>query len=48
MSDTVEHLKIPQSEPFDAFDVHPAALAVYQLGDNGTARTLLTSWPLHG
>ena len=45
--DTVEHLKQMQAEPFDAFDVHPVALAVYQLGNNGTARTLLKSWALH-
>ncbi len=44
--DTVDHLKALQGEPFDAFDVHPAALAVHQLGNNGTARTLLKSWPL--
>jgi hypothetical protein len=44
--DTVEHLKSMQAEPFDAFDVHPVSLAVYQLGNNGTARTLLTAWPL--
>jgi 2'-5' RNA ligase len=44
--DTVEHLKELQAEPFDAFDVRPLGLAVYQLGNNGTARTLLKSWPL--
>jgi hypothetical protein len=42
----VEHLKQMQAEPFDAFDVHPVSLAVYQLGNNGTARTLLKAWPL--
>ena len=26
--------------------IHPIGLAVYQLGDNGTARALLKSWPL--
>jgi len=51
--DTVEHLKTLHVEPFDAFDafdafdVHPDGLAVYQLGNNGTARTLLSSWPLN-
>jgi 2'-5' RNA ligase len=45
--DTVEHLKELQAEPFDAFDVHPLALAVYQLGNNGTARQLLNKWPLN-
>ena len=44
--DTVKHLKQMQAEPFDAFDVHPVSLAVYQLGNNGTARTLLKAWPL--
>jgi hypothetical protein len=44
--DTVEHLKALQAEPFEAFDVHPAGLAVYQLGNNGTARTLLKAWSL--
>jgi hypothetical protein len=28
--DTVEHLRELQAEPFDAFDVHPLSLAVYQ------------------
>ena len=44
--DTVEHLHELQAEPFDAFDVHPLSLAIYQLGNNGTARTLLKAWPL--
>jgi hypothetical protein len=43
---TVKDLKAMQAEPFDAFDVHPASLAVYHLGNNGTARTLLKAWPL--
>ena len=42
----MEHLKQMQAEPFDAFDVHPLSLAVYQLGNNGAARSLLKSWPL--
>jgi hypothetical protein len=32
-----------QAEPFD---VHPTSLAVYHLGNNGTARTLLKAWSL--
>jgi hypothetical protein len=44
--DTVEHLKELQAEPFDAFDVRPLGVAVYQLGNNGTARALLKAWPL--
>jgi 2'-5' RNA ligase superfamily protein len=39
----VADLKAIQAEPFDAFDVRPAGLAVYRLGNNGTARTLLRS-----
>jgi hypothetical protein len=35
-----------QAEPFDEFDAHPVGPAVYQLGNNGTARALLKSWPL--
>jgi 2'-5' RNA ligase len=46
--DTVEHLQQLQAEPFEAFDVHPLDLAVYQLGNNGTARLRLASWPLVG
>ena len=45
--DTVEHLKELQAEHFDTFDVHPLSLAVYQLGNNGTARTALKAWPLN-
>jgi hypothetical protein len=44
--DTVDHLKAMQAEPFDAFDVQPVGLAVYQLGNNGTARAKLKAWPL--
>ena len=46
--DTVEHLEELQAEPLDVFDVHPLSLAVYQLGNNGTARRLLRSWRLTG
>jgi hypothetical protein len=42
----VEHLKEMQAEPFDAVDVRPVNLTVYQLGNNGTARTLLNAWQL--
>jgi 2'-5' RNA ligase len=44
--DTFEHLKIIEAEPFDAFEVHPASVALYHLGNNGTARKLLKSWPV--
>ena len=43
----MEDLKAMQAEPFDAFDVYPAGLAVYQLGNNGTARSRLKAWPLN-
>jgi hypothetical protein len=43
---TVDDLKAMQAEPFAEFDVRPAGLAIYQLGNNGTARALLKSWPL--
>ncbi len=44
--DTFEHLKIIEAEPFVAFHVHPASVAVYHLGNNGTARKLLKAWPV--
>jgi hypothetical protein len=45
--DTFEHLKIIEAEPFEAFEVHPASVAVYHLGNNGTARKLLKAWPVN-
>jgi hypothetical protein len=39
-------LKVMKAEPFDAFAVHPTRLAVYQLGNKGTARKLLKAWPV--
>jgi hypothetical protein len=44
---TVADLKAMQAEPFDEFDVQPVGLAVYQLGNNGTARSRLKAWPLN-
>jgi hypothetical protein len=38
---TLDDLKTIEAEPFDAFPVHPASLAVYHLGNSGTARTQL-------
>jgi hypothetical protein len=35
-----------QPEPFDAFPVHPASVAIYHLGNNGAARTELKAWAL--
>jgi hypothetical protein len=43
---TVEDLTAMQAEPFEEFDVKPVGLAVYQLGNNGTARARLKAWPL--
>ncbi|MDI9240655.1 2'-5' RNA ligase family protein [Lysobacter sp. LF1] len=34
-----------QRAPFEAFVVSPAAIAVYQLGNHGTARRRLWPWP---
>jgi hypothetical protein len=41
-----DDLKTIEAEPFDAFTVHPAAVAVYHLGNNGTAREQLKAWPV--
>jgi hypothetical protein len=41
-----DDLKVIEAEPFDAFTVHAAGVAVYHLGNNGTARALLKDWPL--
>ena len=38
---TLDDLETIEAEPFDAFAVHPASIAVYHLGNNGTARTQL-------
>jgi len=43
---TVEDLQSIEAESFDAFKIQPAGLAVYQLGNNGTARRLLKNWLL--
>ena len=41
-----DYLKKLVAEPFDAFTFSPAALAVYQLGNFGTARNKLKAWQL--
>ena len=41
-----DDLEVIEAEPFDAFAVHPTSVAVYHLGDNGTARKLLKAWPV--
>jgi hypothetical protein len=43
---TLEDLKRIEAEPFDAFPVHPAGLALYHLGNYGTARKKLEAWTL--
>ena len=43
---TLDDLKVIEAEPFDAFPIHPAGIAVYHLGNNGTARVELKSWQL--
>ncbi len=40
-----DDLKAIEAEPLDAFTVHPASVAVYHLGNNGTARKLLKACP---
>ena len=42
---TFDDLKVIEAEPFEAFAVRPARVAVYHLGNNGTARGLLKSLP---
>jgi hypothetical protein len=42
---TFADLERIEAEPFEAFAVHPASVAVYALGNNGTARRLLKKWP---
>lgn len=41
-----DDLKIIEAEPFEPSTVHAAGVAVYHLGNNGTARALLKDWPL--
>jgi len=43
---TLDDLKQIEAEPFDAFPVHPTSVAVFHLGNNGTAHTELKAWPL--
>ena len=43
---TLDDLKTIEAEPFTAFEIHPASIAVYHLGNNGTARTELKAWPI--
>ena len=41
-------LEAVEAEPFESFDVRAEAVAVYQLGNNGTARRMLRVWPVQG
>jgi hypothetical protein len=41
-----EDLKVIEAEPFEPSPVHAAGVAVYHLGNNGTARELLKGWPV--
>jgi hypothetical protein len=43
---TLEDLERIEAEPFDAFPVHPASVAIYHLGNSGAARTELKAWAL--
>jgi hypothetical protein len=42
---TFDDLKVIEAEPFEAFAIRPASVAVYHLGNNGTAREMLKTWP---
>ncbi|MDA0160741.1 hypothetical protein OM076_10735 [Solirubrobacter ginsenosidimutans] len=43
---TLQDLERIEAEPFDAFPVHPASVAIYHLGNSGAARAQLKAWPL--
>jgi len=43
---TLDDLKRIEAEPFDGPPVRAASIAVYHLGNNGTARTELKTWAL--
>jgi hypothetical protein len=45
---TVDDLRMIEGEPFQKFPIHPASVAVYQLGNSGAARTQLKAWSLKG
>jgi hypothetical protein len=44
---TKEYLDKLLKEPFDSFTFSPVGVAVYHLGNYGTARTKLKEWDLH-
>jgi hypothetical protein len=43
---TLDDLNEIEAEPFDGFPVRPTSIAVYHLGNSGTARTELKNWAL--
>jgi hypothetical protein len=43
---TLDDLTEIEAEPFDSFPVRPTSIAVYHLGNSGTARTELKNWAL--
>jgi len=43
----LDFLEKIERQPFDAFDFHPAGFAIYQLGNNGTARKKLRTLSVH-
>jgi hypothetical protein len=43
---TLDDLKAIESESFHPFDVHPVDIAIFHLGNSGTARTQLKAWRL--
>ncbi|MDI9915377.1 hypothetical protein [Rhodococcus sp. IEGM 1379] len=43
---TLDDLKMIEAAPFEPFAVRPTSVAVYHLGNNGTARTQLRAWTL--
>jgi hypothetical protein len=45
---TLEDLTAIEAAPFKSFAIHPTSVAVYHLGNNGTARTQLRAWTLAG
>ena len=44
----LDDLRAIEAEPFGTFAVHPIRIAVFHLGNNGTARTQLEAWTLAG
>ncbi len=44
---TLTDLTDIEGATFDAFDVRPASVAIYHLGNNGTARRQLKAWALN-